>query len=337
MKALLTLPFLAVLQITSLPALAECTTQSYLQPNKKFPIYLDGRLVYHTYFNYGDGSSKLFLKDFRNNTLTQLNQKHWNIDDPMNAYFSPDGRYLTFMGKQNARWNIFIWPIGSPFAPINLSRHDQTTLGSSEDAKFSRDGQYLVYKKDGDLMLGHLNFSASTISFDRTWYITHNAYITEESMPYFSDDGKTIYYSKGANRDSDIYKLNYSIAGSQLLVGQAEPVAAKPGLAEFYPSIYKNTLLYVGWTDANARKDFIQLATPSSTSTVLRLNDCNADNSDPEQVDDSYIFFSSTRTNPGYYNLYFGNINTGQVWSLNKFGINPTQKQQLGADYTTMR
>lgn len=89
MKALLTLPILALLQITSLPALAECTTQSYLQPSKKFPIYLDGRLVYHSYFNYGDGSSKLFLKDFRNNTLTQLNQKHWNIDDPMNAYFSP--------------------------------------------------------------------------------------------------------------------------------------------------------------------------------------------------------------------------------------------------------
>lgn len=39
------------------------------------------------------------------------------------------------MGKQNTRWNIFIWPIGSPFAPINLSRHDQTTLGSSEDAE----------------------------------------------------------------------------------------------------------------------------------------------------------------------------------------------------------
>lgn len=186
-------------------------------------------------------------------------------------------------------------------------------------------------------MLGHLNFSTSPLSFDKTWHVTHNAYITEESMPYFSDDGKTIYYSKGANRDSDIYKLSYSIAGSQLLVGQAVPVAANQGLAEFYPSVYKNTLLYVGWTNTATRKDFIQLATSYSTPTVLKLNDCNADNSDPEQINDSYIFFSSTRANPGYYNLYFGNINTGQVWSLNKFGINTTQKQQLGADYTAMR
>lgn len=85
--------------VASLPAHAACTANLALQPASSLPA-LGGRLVYHSYMEYGDGSSNLYLHDFKSKSTRQLNQPGWNIEDPMNAHFSPDGRYLTFMGRQ---------------------------------------------------------------------------------------------------------------------------------------------------------------------------------------------------------------------------------------------
>lgn len=70
---------------------ASCVNNPLDQPNSTLPA-LSGKLVYHAYENYGDGSTQLFLYDFSEGKLTQLSKKDWGITDPMNANISPDGK-----------------------------------------------------------------------------------------------------------------------------------------------------------------------------------------------------------------------------------------------------
>ncbi|SJM93868.1 Coagulation factor 5/8 type domain protein (fragment) [Crenothrix polyspora] len=340
MKSILVLPVIISSLLFNVTGYAKCTNNPVLQADSKFPAAVRGRLVYHSYINYSDGSSNLFLKDFRDNTLTQLNQSFWNIEDPMNAHFSPNGRHITFMGKQDTRWNIFIWKIGSPLPPVNLTKHTQVTGGTSEDPKFSSDGNYIVYKNNGDVAIGRLTFTdPDAPTLEASWAITNNGYSPEESMPYLSADGKYVYYSQGVRENSDLYRVSFKIMTDYITVGKPSLVAGRPGLAEFYPIVQNSALFFVGWKDATFKKDQIYLKTSlfNSYPSELNLNDCKADNSDPMPVDSSNIIFSSTRSNSDFYNLYLGNIYTGAVWSLNKFGVNQTQKHQLGATYSNAR
>jgi Tol biopolymer transport system component len=324
----------------SFSANAVCTNSPTLQSDYSFPTSVSGRLVYHSYINYNDGSSNLFLKDFRYNTLVQLNQSFWNITDPMNAHFSPNGRYLTFMGKQNSRCNIFIWKIDSSLAPQSLSHNSQITGNTSEDPKFSADGNYIVYKHNGDIVLGHLNYTNTNAPYiDISWNITTDNYAIEESMPYLSTDGKSVYYSQSARENSAIYQINYTLTNNQLFVNPPRAIANRQGIAEYYPVVKNNAVFFTGWKDTVGKRDQIYVLNSygNNQAIELNLNDCNADDSDPMPIDAAHIVFSSTRGNSPFYNLYVGNISTGNVWSLNKFGVNQPQRQQLGVTYSSMR
>jgi Tol biopolymer transport system component len=335
------LPIILLMLFYSFNSYAKCTVNSILQTYSEFYGSLRGRLIYHSYTSYGDGSSNLFLKDFRLNTLTQLNQAFWNIEDPLNAHFSPNGRYITFMGKQNYRWNIFIWKVGSILAPVNLSKHTQERDGRSEDPKFSSDGNYIVYKKNNDIAMIHLNFTNPQVpGRDAFWKITNNGYITEESMPYLSSDGKSVFYSQGVGQTSNIYRVDFKTIYNRLSLDRASLVAGRLGVAEYYPVVQNESLFFVGWKNSVSRNDQIYLLSTSSYNqpqpVELGLNYCNANNSDPMSVDKSHIIFSSTHEDR-FYNLYIGNIYTGKVWSLEQFGVNREFKHQLGATYTNAR
>lgn len=341
MKIIVALPVIISELFYSVNGYAKCTVNSVLQPYSQFSTSLRGRLIYHSYLSFGDGTSNLFLKDFRSNTLIQLNKKFWNIEDPVNANFSPNGRYITFMGKKNARWNIFIWKIGSMLAPVNLSNNTQNKDGRSEDPKFSSNGRYIVYKNNNDIELIHLKFTNPEVpSIDGFWKITNNTYSAEESMPFLSSDGKSVYYSQGVGETSDIYRINFKINYNTLSADKASLVAGKSGIAEYYPIVQNKSLFFVGWENSFSRNDQIYLVSNSLYSQYkpieISLNSCYSNNSDPISSDNSHIIFSSTREGK-FYNLYIGNIYTGKVWSLEKFGVNHEFKHQLGATYTNAR
>ena len=65
----------------------------------------------------------------------------------------------------------------------------------------------------------------------------------------------------------------------------------------------------------------------------MPINDCVSNNSDPAPVTGTnYVFFSSTTA--GGYQLYVGDVTTGQRWSLSQFGVNAdTTKAKLGSSY----
>lgn len=201
--------------VASLPAHAACTANLALQPASSLPA-LGGRLVYHSYMEYGDGSSNLYLHDFKSKSTRQLNQPGWNIEDPMNAHFSPDGRYLTFMGRQNGAWHVFAWAIGGTQAPSNLTA---AIGGRNEDPKFSFDGRQVVLKHEGDIRLATLVFNGDGSVGVSAWKaVTSDGWSTEESMPFLTPSGKYVVYATGAGDSLRVVRRN-------LENGQVSPLA----------------------------------------------------------------------------------------------------------------
>ncbi|MGU7785407.1 TolB family protein, partial [Burkholderia sp. PU8-34] len=129
------------------------------QSDASFPSALTGKLVYHSYVNYGDGTSQLFLYDFSAHTLTQLSKSAWGITDPMNAVFSPDGKWIAFMGITNNAWNVFMYQLGTNNPPINMT--NSTGATRNEDPKFSSDGKTLVFKQNGSVKQATLSYTSA--------------------------------------------------------------------------------------------------------------------------------------------------------------------------------
>ncbi|KHK57883.1 hypothetical protein PI87_05465 [Ralstonia sp. A12] len=307
-------------------AQANCVANPPTQSNSTFPASLTGKLAYHSYVSYGDGTSQLFIYDFAARTLQQVSQPSWGIQDPMNAVFSPDGKWLVFMGITNNAWNVFFWQVGTNNMPINMT--NSTGQTRNEDPKFSANGTSLLFKQNGDVMQAALSYTSSGPVFTSLVNLTRTAPAVEDSMPFPSPDGTAVYYATGTGSNMGLYKQT---------IGSTNKVAfdTPAGLVAYYPIVRADgTVFYARWLDATSQADQIYTkVNPSDTPNQLSLNDCNSNNSDPSPVNGTnYVFFSSTTA--GGYQLYLGDANTGQRWSLSQFGVNnDTTKAKLGSNY----
>ncbi|MCO2365585.1 TolB-like translocation protein, partial [Pseudomonas aeruginosa] len=287
--------------------------------------------VYHSYMEYGDGSSNLYLHDFKSKSTRQLNQPGWNIEDPMNAHFSPDGRYLTFMGRQNGAWHVFAWAIGGTQAPSNLTA---AIGGRNEDPKFSFDGRQVVLKHEGDIRLATLVFNGDGSVGVSAWKaVTGDGWSTEESMPFLTPSGKYVVYATGAGDSLRVVRRN-------LENGQVSPLATPAaGGRDYYPVVRDYTAYFLSRTQP-AGNDQLAMVVPNSppgTPAILPLNHCQGDNSDAAPVNEDYLIFSSTSFDPTY-SLLLGDIAAARVWRLDPAQINlPDGRQKLGASYTAAR
>jgi Tol biopolymer transport system component len=305
---------------------AACISNPQSQSNASFPSTLTGKLVYHSYVSYGDGTSQIFIYDFSAHTLTQVSKSSWGIKDPMNAVFSPDGKWLAFMGMTNGAWNLFMWQVGSNGAPVNLT--NSTGQTRNEDPKFSPDGNSLFFKQNGDVMQATLSFTSAGPVTTSVIDVTNQAPSVESSMPYPSPDGAAVYYATGTGASLGLYK-------ETIATHTKVAFDAPSGLSTYYPVVRADgTVFYARWKDAASKLDQIYTkVNPGDTPSQLSVNDCNSGNSDPAPVSNtSYVFFSSTTA--GGYQLYLGDVNTGKRWSLTQFGVNAdTTKAKLGSSY----
>jgi Tol biopolymer transport system component len=307
-------------------ATAACVPNPQAQSPNTFPSSLTGKLAYHSFVSYGDGTSQLFMYDFAARRLTQVSNPSWGIRDPMNAMFSPDGNWLAFMGVKDNAWNVFLWRVGTATLPVNLT--NSVAQSRNEDPKFAADGKSLFFKRNGDVMQGTLGFTSAGPVFTSVVNLTQRAPAVESSMPFPSRDGTAVYYATGTRASLGLYRQ---------LIGTTVNVAfdAPPGLAAYYPVVRRDgTVFYSRWRDATSQADQIySKVNPGDVPRQLGFNDCNSSNSDPWPVDGTdYVFFSSTTA--GGYQLYLGNAGTGQRWSLSPFGVNAdSTKAKLGATY----
>jgi Tol biopolymer transport system component len=296
------------------------------QSNSTFPTTLTGKLAYHSYVSYGDGTSNIFIYDFAAHTLTQVSKSSWGIKDPMNAVFSPDGKWLVFMGETNNAWNVFIWQVGSNSAPINMT--NSTGQTRNEDPKFSKDGSKLFFKQNGDVMEATVSFTSGGPQFTSVVNVTNTAPGIESSMPFPSPDNSAVYFATGVGAASGIYK-------ETIATHQKVAFDTPSGLETYYPMVRGDgTVFYARWNSASGKADQIYTkVNPGDAPNQLSINDCKGNNSDPAPVDNTnYVFFSSTTQ--GGYQLYVADMSTGKRWNLAQFGVNSdTTKAKLGSNY----
>lgn len=286
---------------------------------------LTGKLVFHRYDTYGD-VSKMYLYDFSTNQLTWISQ-NWNIYDPMNAHFNADGTKIVFMGEavKDGKWDIYIWTVGSSSAPVNLTAGDGCR---DEDPKFSPNGYRVCFKQTPSGGVGNLKImeiSSQTITNN----VTSNT--VESGMPYYTDDATALVYARGAGSGSDIYMVNLDGTNNQSL-------AATTNVQEYYPIVLgPTTFLYTRWYSASNAHDQVYLGYfGNSTRTRLPFNTSTADYSDAFPCASDKVVLSCDKSGgSGAYDLYIGDMTTGNIWSLSQYnaGIN-SSLNELGACYT---
>jgi Tol biopolymer transport system component len=295
------------------------------QPTGSTQPALTGKIVYHRYAEYG-GAAKMFVFDFTLNQLMAISE-NWNLFDPINAHFNPDGTKIVFMAeaKQNGKWDIYLWTLGSADNPLNLTAGDNCR---DEDPKFSPDGHSICFKQtpaDGN---GNLKI------MDLKGHITRTATndMAESGMPYFSANGQSLVYARGAGSTSDIFMINIDGSGQRVLENES-------GLQEYYPIVWdSSSFLFARWYSSSNQNDQIYLGYFSGgPATRLKLNELNSNSSDPFPCGTDYLFFSGTRSGTrGGYDLYIADALTGNAWSLSVYypAIN-SEENELGICYSS--
>jgi len=284
-----------------------------------------GKLVWHSYTSYGDGSSQLFVRDIAAGSTTNVSSS-WacasgcTVKDPMNAVWSADGNWLLFMGVANNAWNLFAVS-ASGGSPINLTGSTGTTR--NEDPKFSADGTKVVWKQGQAgtwrVMQAPWSVTGGTPSLGTTTTLITGS--TENSMPFLDSAGTTLYYSAGSSSPFTLY--------SKALPSGTPSSISSSG---YYPVVRwsDNTVFWADDTTQGANDQVAYKASGGST-TYPSINDCNGNNSDPWPVGSTnYVFFSSTT--PGGYQLYLGDLSNGNRYNLSAW-YSDTAKAHLGSSY----
>lgn len=279
---------------------------------------LTGKLVFHRYSSYDALDSQLFMYDFATHNLTNISQ-NWPVTSPMNAAFSPDGQWMTFMGVPQTggnSWDVYLWQVNSTNPPINLTAGNQKR---NEDPKFMSDNSRIVFKQNGDLKM--MNKNGSLLNS-----VTNDGWVTEQSMPYQFYGTSTLLYAEGAGASSMIYSIDQSGALKTQL-------SAKPGLQEFYPvSWLSDRFLYVRWYSRNNQNNQIYTYNLSTRAVAkLSFNSDTVDTSDPAPIDNRYLIVSrfSQGATSGY-DLYIADTQSTNVWPLTN--LNSTL-EELGSNY----
>ena len=289
---------------------------------------LTGRIAYHSYVSYNDGTSQLFILDLVTGALTNISSRWTNLKDPMNAHWSPDGLKLVFMArpkkagnKYSAWFDVFLYTVGQSGNPVDLTK---TPSLHDEDPKFSPDGSKIVYKvrpstlKEMDLNGNVLNTIVSSSGPQR-------------SMPYYTADANTIWYSEQLTdaATASIHQINVNGANNIVVVDT-------PNTPDYYP--IRDTVglfLYTHWFSTANLHDQVYMYN-GIESVSLPFNTPDANYSDAYPVNTQYVVLSSTKSGgQGAYDLYIADRTTGAIWSMNGYnpGVN-TNRNELAASYT---
>jgi len=293
------------------------------QYGSPFPIN-EGKIIFHRYSDYAAGDGELYIYDFDKKRLDNISAA-WRtiVHHTINAHFSPDGKKIVFMGLPKGKesyydWDVYLWELDGGL-PQNLT--DGNGL-PNEDPKFFADGGRIVLKQNGDIKI--MDLATKKIAA-----VTSDGFNVEESMPYPALDGQRIVYAKSSRyiTHSQIHIMDANGGNDRLLSDAAA--------ASYYPIVRDaDSFLYPRWVSPDDHRDQIYLADFDGGATPCPFNNVAADNSDPYPVPKTnYVFFSSNRNGgQGSWDLYLGDLESGEAWSLQSFGVN-SDRAELGVSY----
>lgn len=280
-----------------------------------------GKLTWHSYTAYADGSSAIFYRDLSGGTTSTLSTT--GVTDPMNGVFSPDGTQILFMGIKNNAWNLFVGNL-SGGTPVNLTNSTGTTR--NEDPKLSADGTKVYWKQKQSttyrLMSAPITWGA-TPSLGTTTTIKSDT--TEKSMPFINTAGDRIYYSPGTGS----FTVKYQAVASGVVTG-SETTLSTNG---YYPVVdfSNDNVFWIDRTTQGANDQLAYRAAGAGSTLYPSINNCNGNNSDPWPVaTTNYVFFSAT--NGSGYQLYLGDLSNGNRYPLSGY-YSDTGKNHLGSSY----
>lgn len=269
-----------------------------------------GWLLWHSYNNYSDRDSKLYMRDPDGNTETISG----DFIHAMNGSFGTSPDIFTFMAIDNKadEWDIFLSEGGNI---TNLTEHSGFR---NEDPKFSPDGRTIVFKR------GHWDKVANDFIYDlalidiKTKEITMlTDSVSEEAMPCFSSDGKYIYYADYTNGNGSICRLDTASRKS-------ESIFSESGVTAYYPIVNGSELYFTKWYSADNRCDQIMRYDGNEIAS-LPFDSSEYDCSDACPFGNKMIFSSTMN---GKYDLfYFDGRNVSPLSELN------SAKNELGADF----
>lgn len=303
---------------------------------------LYGKLMFHNYDSYSYAqpmTSTVWMYDFWKNELTKISSG-WDTatKSPMNQHWSPDGKYITFMGQRggisSVVWDIFLWEAGSKNPPVNL------TGGAGdwdEDPKFSYASDKVVFKRSGQTLYVYDLVSKTTSR------LTPESLDGDFHMPYFLPGDRKVLYS--TDKDSDPGIWLYDIETQK-----TKQVANLPGI-DYYPigrddkSFYFSAH-YTGSATTNSDQLFMGYY-DGSAPLKMAWNSNNTDTSDACYVSQEWVMVCSVRSGgQGQYDYYIAKVSgnssdAAKIWNLNEYcpagkKIN-TGLNELGASYLPSR
>ena len=291
---------------------------------------IEGKIVYHSYSDYGARDSKIYLIDFETNEKICINDYITGVYHTMNASFNSEGTAIVFMGIVNKsygeEWDIFLYDLEDR-GLVNLTRNNDFR---NEDPKFSPDGNRVVYKQGyWSGLLDQMIYDIWEIDLQtgESYPITNN--LEEESMPYYSTDGEAIYCMQGSREEARICKIERRDEETVII-----PIYKEVRVQVYYPVVYKDKLYFSKWHSNENRSDVIVIMEEDSREIILPLfNSPKYNVSDPCPISDKLMIISSTMPGTkGGYDLYVADVMSGEVWSLDEYGISVNDElQQLGA------
>lgn len=282
-----------------------------LVTNSTFNVDTKGWLLWHSYSDYAALDSRLYLR----NPDGQTEEITGDFIHAMNGSFGNSPDNITFMAIDSRadEWDIYIVENGKI---VNLT---QNSGYRNEDPKWSPDGKSIVFKRGRwDHSVNDFVYNLALLDVETREVIMLTDDLTEEAMPCFSSDGKTIYYAGYKDGIGSIYAMDTES-------GETTTIYSESGITAYYPIVYGDNLYFTKWYSSDNHCDQL-MVWDGRTIQSLPFNSDKYDCSDICPIDGERMIFSSTMN--GGYDLYcYNGTDITAIAELN------TDKNELGADF----
>jgi hypothetical protein len=276
-------------------------------------IELTGRLLWHSYDQYGFSGVKSWMANFSSGTVTEITPSR--IDGAMNYHFSPDGNLVVVMGNDHdetgrtglTAWDIWVAGVtDNGLTNITRLTHGQSDNSRNEDPKFSSDGSRIIFKRNLNTIVTVDMTQISVNGVDQTpIQTTLLTKTTEVSMPYLIPGSSTDFlYADEATKA--IFLSSAS--------GQSE-LYAPPGHS-YYPIALDANRFYFA---SGQTHDSILRGDLTGGAAVNAAFGTPADEyADPAPIAADWLALTSTAAGgSGLYDVWIGNFTTGEKYNLN--------------------